>query len=66
MRNLNPHTETELYHDLYFRLINRVEDAIKCKGKDKTDTALIAALQECEEIYVSFKDNIILLNKESL
>ena len=54
MRTLNPKTETELYHDLYFRLVNRVEDAIKCKGKDKTDAALIEALQECEDIYSSF------------
>lgn len=54
MRKLNPKTETELYHDLYFRLVNRVEDAIKCKGKDKTDAALIEALQECEDIYTSF------------
>ena len=54
MRTLNPKTETELYHDLYFRLVNRVEDAIKCKGKDKTDTALIEALQECEDVYSSF------------
>ena len=57
MRELNPRTETELYHDLYFRLVNRVEDAIKCKGKDKTDTALIEALQECEDVYTSFENS---------
>lgn len=54
MRKLNPRTETELYHDLYFRLVNRVSDAIELKSKEKTDTALVAALQECEDIYTSF------------
>lgn len=54
MRKLNPRTETELYHDLYFRLVNRVSDAIELKSKDKTDTALVAALKECEDIYTSF------------
>lgn len=54
MRTLNPKTESELYHDLYFRLVNRVSDAIELKSKSDTDTALIEALQECEDVYTSF------------
>ena len=66
MRELNPKTETELYHDLYFRLVNRVSDAIELKNKEKTDTALISALQECEDIYCSFGGTDVILKEKVL
>ncbi len=44
--------ENELYKRMYYRLFNRVTDAISSKTKEETDIILENAQIEVEEMYM--------------
>ena len=48
--------ENELYKRMYYRLFNRVTDAINCKTKEESDIILINAQKESEEMYMDGED----------
>ena len=50
--------ENELYKRMYYRLFNRVTDAINSKTKEETDIILKNAQQEAEEMYMN-SENLI-------
>ena len=48
--------ENELYKKMYYRLFNRVTDALNAKTKEESDEILKNAQIETEEMYISFED----------
>ena len=50
--------ENELYIRMYYRLFNRVTDAISSKTKEEADIILKNAQQETEEMYMNSENFI--------
>lgn len=48
--------ENELYKKMYFKLFNKVTDAIEVCKDDNVKAILIKAQQETEEMYISQDD----------
>ena len=53
--------ENELYKRMYYRLFNRVTDAISSKTKEEADIILKNAQKETEEMYMN-SENLIYIS----